>query len=78
MLATRYVGDRYANAANTVPVKSHVRLDTQLAWQAHRNARIIGRIMNLTDTDYIEWATSAPMYLIGAPRSYEVAVKLDF
>ncbi len=29
-------------------------------------------------TDYIEWATSAPMYLIGAPRSYEVAVKLDF
>ncbi len=78
MLATRYVGDRYANAANTVPVKSHVRLDTQLAWQVHRNARIIGRIMNLTDTDYIEWATSAPMYLIGAPRSYEVAVKLDF
>lgn len=78
MLSTRYVGDRYANAANTIPVKSHVRLDTQIAWRAHRNAKIIGRVMNLTDTDYIEWATSTPMYLIGAPRSYEVAVKLDF
>lgn len=78
MFATRYVGDRYANAANTVPIKSHVRLDTQLAWQAHRNAMIIGRVMNLTNIDYIEWATPTPMYLIGAPRRYEVAIKLDF
>lgn len=78
MFATRYVGNRFANAANTIPVKSHIRLDTQIAWRAHRNATVTGRIMNLTNTDYIEWATSTLMYLIGAPRSYEVAVKLDF
>lgn len=78
MFSSRFVGSRFADAANTVPIESHARLDTQLSWQAHRNAMIIGRVMNLTDADYIEWGTPDPQFLIGAPRRFEVALKMNF
>lgn len=39
---------------------------------------IIGRVMNLTDADYIEWGTPDPQFLIGAPRRFEVALKMNF
>lgn len=78
MFATRYVGERFANPANTVPVAAYARFDTQLSWQASRVANLTLRVLNLTDDAYIEWADPTPMYLIGAPRTFEVAAWLRF
>jgi len=78
MFATRYVGERFADPANTVPVAAYARFDTQLSWQASRNANLTLRVLNLTDDAYIEWADPTPMYLLGAPRTFEVAAWLKF
>jgi iron complex outermembrane receptor protein len=78
MFATRYVGERFADPANTVPVAAYARFDTQLAWQAHPAATLTLRVLNLTDETFIEWATPTPMYLLGAPRTFEVAAWLRF
>lgn len=51
-LAARFVGDSFANAANTVTLDSYTLADLRVSWAVNDTVELYGRVENLFDQDY--------------------------
>ncbi len=63
--AARFVGDRFADTANSIRVPAYTTFDTALSWTVRPDVRLpdmtfTARVRNITDAQWVEWATSAP------------------
>jgi iron complex outermembrane receptor protein len=76
--AARFVGDRFADNANTMRIPAYTTFDLGLSWQVHPQARLTAMVKNLTDAAYVEWAGSAPLLRLGQPRTFEMSMKVTF
>jgi iron complex outermembrane receptor protein len=74
----RYVGGRYGNNANTVSDGDYTLFGGFLAWRGIRSTTITGRVRNLTDEVYAANITGTPMFWLGMPRTFEIAVQTTF
>lgn len=74
----RFVGDRFANDANTIKAPAYTTFDTALSWQIRPETTLTARVRNLTDAIYAEWLSGGPMYIIGQPRTFEMALSTKF
>lgn len=76
-LGGRYVGNRYANNANTFTLPSYVVADAALSWQIDSNTtlRLLGR--NLTDKTYVS-ASYGAQHLLGEGRRAELLAEFRF
>ena len=77
-VAARYVGRAYADAANTVWAPSYTVFDAALSHRIDRHFTVTGRVRNLTDKVYAANVTGAPMFYLGAPRSFELTLQARF
>lgn len=87
--SARFVGDRFANNANTITMTSYVLGDVYLAW-THKRVRATARVDNLTDATYASWSDvfylgqTDPSFLysnelmLGAPRTFSLMVQVGF
>lgn len=77
-LGWRYVGDRFANNANTVRLPSYTVADAALSWQfdARTTLSLIAR--NLADKFYVSSSYGSNQFLLGQGRSLELAAHLRF
>jgi iron complex outermembrane recepter protein len=87
--SARYVGERFANNANLIAMKSYTAADLYAAWTRGRT-RLTARVDNVTDAVYAAWADpfyvsqAAPSFLyanqlmLGAPRSYSLMLQVGF
>jgi len=73
----RYVSRRYADAANTISDKAYTLLGASLNYRLNKQVSLSARLNNLTDKIYAANVSTGQFYL-GAPRSAEVAVQVDF
>ncbi|MBB6254588.1 TonB-dependent siderophore receptor [Nitrospirillum iridis] len=76
----RYVGARYANAANTVRLDSYYLVDLYASYRLSAGLMLTGRINNLFDKAYAQWADIyyPSEVMLGAPRSAEVGIVAKF
>lgn len=72
----RWVSRRYADNANTTWDGAYSVLGAFATYQAHPRASITARVRNLGDAVYARSLTGTPMFFLGAPRTFEVAVKV--
>lgn len=75
----RYVGQRYADTANTQRLASYTTADFFAAWQPVASSEVALRLRNAFDRDYV----IAPNYggtqvLLGDPRTIELALSTRF
>ena len=77
-LGVRYVGDRYADNANTTRLPSYVVTDAALSWDVNPRTtlRLVGR--NLTNRIYATAAQSSTQWLLGRGRSVELSALMRF
>lgn len=73
----RYVSGRFANPANTVEASDYALVGAFAAWTPHRAATVQVRVRNATDAIYARALTGAPMFFLGAPRTFEIALRLS-
>ena len=85
----RHIGDRFANNANTITMKSYSLGDFYAAWNGDRY-RVTARVDNVTDEDYVAWSDVAylgntdPSFIyanqlmLGSPRTYSLMLQLAF
>ena len=85
----RHIGDRFANNANTITMKSYTLGDLYVAWNGDRY-RVTARVDNVTDEDYMAWSDIfylgnndpsfiyANQLMLGAPRSYSLMLQVAF
>lgn len=73
----RHVGRAYANTRNTVYWPSYTLLDLALAWQINPQARMVGRVRNVTDKVYAANVGTGSAYL-GAPRTADLTLQYRF
>ncbi len=75
--SVRHVGDRFHSDANTVRLNGYTVFDAALAVDVVRDVQLTLRGRNLGNRNYAAWAD--PFYpeqiLLGAPRSYELALR---
>lgn len=78
--SVRHVGDRRASDANNVKLLAYNLVDAQVAIEPRTGTRVTLRVRNLGDRRYAAWAD--PFYpdqiLVGAPRSFELALNTSF
>lgn len=87
--SARFVGDRFANNANTITMTSYLLGDVYAAW-THDRVRVTARVDNLTDTAYASWSdvfylgqTDPPFLyanelMLGAPRTFSLMLQVGF
>ena len=73
----RAVSSVYGNTANTVSAPGYAIFGASLSRKLNK-ATITARVKNLTDKVYADNITSTPMFYLGAPRTFEVAVLANF
>jgi iron complex outermembrane recepter protein len=85
--SARFVGDRFANNANTIVMTSYLLGDIYVAWTYNR-IRVTGRVDNLTNTAYASWSDvfylgqNAPSFLyanelmLGPPRTFSIMLQV--
>ena len=73
----RAVSAVFGNAANTVSAPGYAIFGASLSHKLHK-ATMTVRVKNLTDKVYADNVTSAPMFYLGAPRTFEIAVLANF
>jgi iron complex outermembrane receptor protein len=78
LLSARYVGDRYADNANRIRVPAYATFDAALSWSFGPRASLTARVRNLTDKEYVSWATGTPLYILGAPRTFLMELATTF
>jgi iron complex outermembrane receptor protein len=78
LFSSRYVGDRFANNANTIRVPAYVTFDTALSWTIRPDAALTARLRNIANTPWVEWATGTPHFIIGRPRTFEMELSMKF
>jgi len=74
----RYVASVYADNANTLTVPSYTLYGTFLTYKVDQHTSITGRVRNLTNEVYAEFAHVSPAYYLGTPRTFELAVQSRF
>ncbi|VVO24733.1 Ferrichrome outer membrane transporter/phage receptor [Pseudomonas fluorescens] len=74
----RYVASVYADNANTQTLPSYTLYGTFLSFKVDRNTTVTGRVRNLTNEVYAEFAHVSPAYYLGTPRTFELAVQTRF
>lgn len=77
-LGGRYVGERFANNANTATLPSYVAMDAALSWQfdPRTTLRMLGR--NLADKVYANTAYGSNQYVLGEGRRMELVAEFKF
>jgi len=73
----RAVSSVYGNTANTVSAPGYTIFGASLSRKLNK-VTITARVKNLTDKVYADNITSTPMFYLGAPRTFEVAVLANF
>ena len=85
-----YVGERFADNANTTRLHGYSLVNLFLGWDVNDNTRVSARIDNLFNTNYIPWSdvfyyqSVSPGFLyanelaLGAPRSYGLTIQAGF
>ncbi|KWZ45253.1 TonB-dependent receptor [Burkholderia savannae] len=75
----RYVGRRYGDDANLVPVPSYTVFDASLAWQATRDVDVALYARNLANRTYAaSTSNGGAQWLLGPSRSAELVATLRF
>jgi iron complex outermembrane receptor protein len=76
----RYVGARYAATDNVLKMRPYTTVDAYLAYDLTPKIRLTGRVKNLFNKAYVQWAdVFYPTELVLAPpRSFEVSVIARF
>ncbi len=74
----RYVGEKYSTAANTTKLPSFTVFDAALEWKMNNNLSWTLHGYNLTDKVYPESGTGGRQWLVGRPRSVELAGHIRF
>jgi len=74
----RYVSSRYGNTANTVSDPAYTLYGMFASYRLYKDTSVTARVRNLTDKVYAASVTGTPMFYLGAPRTYEVAVQANF
>ena len=87
--SVRFVGDRFANNANTITMTSYSLADAYLAWTRNR-LRVTARVDNLADTAFASWSDvfylgqNDPSFLyanelmLGPPRTFSLMLQVGF
>lgn len=78
LLAGRYVGDRFADNGNSIRARDYTTFDALLTWKIAPQAKLTASVRNIADTVYTEWATATPYFILGAPRTFEMALRVSF
>ncbi len=76
-LDARAVSSVYGNTANTVSAPGYAIFGASVSRRINK-ATVTARVKNLTDKVYADNITSTPMFYLGAPRTFEVAVLANF
>lgn len=75
----RYVGPRYGDDANRVPVPSYTVFDASLAWRATRDVDLAFYARNLANRTYAaSTSNGGAQWLLGPSRSVELVATLRF
>nr|WP_323121854.1 TonB-dependent receptor [Burkholderia alba] len=75
----RYVGRRYGDDANRVPVPSYTVFDASLQWRATRNTDVALYLRNLADRSYAaSTSNNGAQWLLGPARSAELVATMRF
>ena len=74
----RYVASVFADNANTLTVPSYTLYGSFLTYKVDSHTSVTGRIRNLTNQVYAEYAHVSPAYYLGTPRTFELAVQTRF
>ena len=78
----RYVGHRFVNTANTVRTPSYTVVDASVRWTVTDRIAVDARVFNLFDrlyaTTFVSNGRGGAQWLLGAPRSFEVALTTQF
>jgi iron complex outermembrane receptor protein len=76
----RYVSARKGDYANTLILKDYALVNLFAAWHAYRGVTVYGRIDNVGNKHFIQWAdTSYPSeVMLGAPRSFSISLQAGF
>ncbi len=76
----RHVGDRAGDYADTLSLKAYDTVDLFAAYHLRPAVTLYGRIGNLLDRHYVQWAdVSYPTEVIlGAPRSFSLSLQASF
>ena len=74
----RYVGKTYADAANTTWAPAYMVFDAAVSHRIDRNLTVTARVRNLTDKVYAANVSSAGMFYLGAPRSFELTLQARY
>jgi len=87
--STRFVGDRFANNANTITMNSYLLGDLYVAWTRNR-LRATARVDNVANAAYASWSDvfylgqNNPSFIyanelmLGAPRTFSVMLQVGF
>lgn len=77
-LGGRWVSARFGNPANTIGDGAYALYDAFAAYRLSSRVVVTGRLRNLTDELYAASITGTPMFFLGAPRSADVTLRVDF
>jgi iron complex outermembrane receptor protein len=75
-LDARYVSSRFGNAANTVWDPAYTLYGAYVTYRLRPGATLTGRVRNLTDEVYARSITGTPMFFLGAPRTFELSLRV--
>ncbi|XAO71294.1 MAG: TonB-dependent receptor [Acetobacteraceae bacterium] len=76
----QYVSARKGNYTNTLTLNDYALVNIYAAWDVYKNIRLYGRIDNLGDKRFVQWAdTSYPSeVIIGTPRTFSFNMQAQF
>lgn len=74
----RAVSTVYGNSANSISAPGYAIFGASLSYRWQGKATLTARVKNLTDKIYADNVTSAPMFYLGAPRTFEVSLLANF
>ncbi|WDD90883.1 TonB-dependent receptor [Burkholderia sp. FERM BP-3421] len=79
IVGVKYVGTRYADAANQLVMPSYTTVDLGLAWKPRKDTTVTARAYNVFNRRYVQAAYyNGPQYLLGADRRLELLVNHRF
>ncbi|MGE8416239.1 MAG: TonB-dependent receptor [Pseudomonas sp.] len=74
----RYVASVYADNANTLRMPAYTLYGSFLRYKVDSHTTVTGRVRNLTNEVYGQFAHVSPAYYLGQPRTFEVALQTRF
>ena len=74
----RYVGKRYSDNANRHKVPAYTVIDASLSYALSPNLALDVRLYNLFDKDYAVTTYNDEQWILGRPRSVDVALRASF